>query len=189
MSVVVVEALGQLFMPQTPVFRNLGKTKTPDFPTNAPPRPVRTTASSIPTPPSKLARSRRILLNQSRDQPVNEKRKSMVSLRSLLGPSTALLRQFLPRHSSNLRVLARPFSQLHLSKLTVGNGLRLLRSPVTGGYGAVSSVFAARQVEQVRGMKTRSAVKRLCDGCKVCWLSVDYINKGRSLKRRVGRVG
>ncbi|KAL4810989.1 ribosomal protein L36-domain-containing protein [Aspergillus unguis] len=91
----------------------------------------------------------------------------MVSLRSLLGPSTALLRQFLPRHSSNLRALSRPFSQL--SKLTITNGLTLLRSAKSvqkGGYGVVSTVSAARQVEQVRGMKTRSAVKRLCDGCK-----------------------
>lgn len=91
----------------------------------------------------------------------------MVSLRSVLGPSTALLRQFLPRHS-NLRALARPFSQL--SQLTINNGLRLLRSgngstkSTEVGVGAVSAV---KQLEQVRGMKTRSSVKRLCEGCKV----------------------
>ncbi|BCS24118.1 50S ribosomal protein L36 [Aspergillus puulaauensis] len=90
----------------------------------------------------------------------------MVSLRSLVGPSTALLRQFLPRHS-NLRALARPFSQL--SQLTINNGLRLLRSgngstkSTEVGVGAVSAV---KQLEQVRGMKTRSSVKRLCEGCK-----------------------
>ncbi|OJJ02398.1 hypothetical protein ASPVEDRAFT_131675 [Aspergillus versicolor CBS 583.65] len=90
----------------------------------------------------------------------------MVSLRSVLGPSTALLRQFLPRHS-NLRALARPFSQL--SQLTINNGLRLLRSgngstkSTEVGVGAVSAV---KQLEQVRGMKTRSSVKRLCEGCK-----------------------
>ncbi|KAJ0419285.1 ribosomal protein L36-domain-containing protein [Aspergillus carlsbadensis] len=92
----------------------------------------------------------------------------MVSLRPLLSPSTALLRQFLPRHNTTLQFLARPFSQL--SRLTINNGLRLLRSgnatTATGQtqVGAVSG--AVKQVEQVRGMKTRSSVKRLCDGCK-----------------------
>ncbi|OJJ59888.1 hypothetical protein ASPSYDRAFT_78199 [Aspergillus sydowii CBS 593.65] len=90
----------------------------------------------------------------------------MISLHSVVGPSTALLRQFLPRHS-NLRALARPFSQL--SQLTINNGLRLLRSgngftkSTEVGVGAVSAV---KQLEQVRGMKTRSSVKRLCEGCK-----------------------
>ncbi|RDW93891.1 uncharacterized protein DSM5745_01213 [Aspergillus mulundensis] len=85
----------------------------------------------------------------------------MVSLRSLLGPSTAALRQFLPRHNSTLRALSRPFSQL--SQLTINNGLSFLRSKsVMPGVGA----SAVRQVEQVRGMKTRSSVKRLCEGCK-----------------------
>ncbi|KAL4878417.1 ribosomal protein L36-domain-containing protein [Aspergillus karnatakaensis] len=89
----------------------------------------------------------------------------MVSLNSLLGSSTALLRQILPRHNI---AISRPFSQL--SRLTIGDGLRFLRS----GAGANTSVLSAgagatavsRQVEQVRGMKTRSSVKRLCDGCK-----------------------
>lgn len=91
----------------------------------------------------------------------------MISLHSVVGPSTALLRQFLPRHS-NLLALARPFSQL--SQLTINNGLRLLRSgngftkSTEVGVGAVSAV---KQLEQVRGMKTRSSVKRLCEGCKV----------------------
>ncbi|KAL6237392.1 hypothetical protein BDW75DRAFT_238362 [Aspergillus navahoensis] len=86
----------------------------------------------------------------------------MVSLRSLLGPSTAALRQFLPRQNSNLRVFARPFSQL--SQLTVNNGLRFWRlKSFSPGVG----VSVVRQVEQVRGMKTRSSVKRLCEGCKL----------------------
>ncbi|KAL2857148.1 ribosomal protein L36-domain-containing protein [Aspergillus pseudoustus] len=91
----------------------------------------------------------------------------MVSLRPILNlnPSTTL-RQFLPRHNTTLQFLARPFSQL--SRLTIGNGLRLLRSgnAATGQtqVGAVSG--AVKQLEQVRGMKTRSSVKRLCDGCK-----------------------
>ncbi|KAL4774326.1 ribosomal protein L36-domain-containing protein [Aspergillus nidulans var. acristatus] len=85
----------------------------------------------------------------------------MISLRSLLGPPTAALRQFLPRHNSNFRVLARPFSQL--SQLTSNNGFMFGRSrSIVPGVG----VSAMRQVEQVRGMKTRSSVKRLCEGCK-----------------------
>ncbi|KAL3474672.1 ribosomal protein L36-domain-containing protein [Aspergillus californicus] len=89
----------------------------------------------------------------------------MVSLRSLLGPSTALLRQFLPQHNS----LTRQFSQL--SRLTLNNGLRLLRSKNTSPSGSqgqveVGAASAVKQLEQVRGMKTRSSVKRLCDGCK-----------------------
>ncbi|KAL4797556.1 ribosomal protein L36-domain-containing protein [Aspergillus venezuelensis] len=94
----------------------------------------------------------------------------MVSLRSLLPSSTAALRQFLPRHNAlnlNLRALSRPFSQL--SQFTVSNGLRLLRSSkesTSATNGAVAAVSAVRQIEQVRGMKTRSSVKRLCDGCK-----------------------
>ncbi|KAL4787393.1 ribosomal protein L36-domain-containing protein [Aspergillus varians] len=91
----------------------------------------------------------------------------MVSIHSLFGQSTALLRQFLPRHNSNLRSLSRPFSQL--SQLTVSNGLRLLRSRKESTGSAQVSVGAAsavKQLEQVRGMKTRSSVKRLCDGCK-----------------------
>jgi large subunit ribosomal protein L36 len=101
----------------------------------------------------------------------------MVSLRPLLSPSTALLRQFLPRHNTTLQFLARPFSQL--SRLTINNGLRLLRSgnaaAATGQtqVGAVSG--AVKQLEQVRGMKTRSSVKRLCDGCKVCGISCGYM--------------
>ncbi|KAL4929975.1 50S ribosomal protein L36 [Aspergillus undulatus] len=93
----------------------------------------------------------------------------MVSLRSLLGSSTAALRQFLPRHNTNtlrLEILSRPFSQL--SQFTLGNGLRLLRSKMETSTSAISvgAASATRQLEQVRGMKTRSSVKRLCDGCK-----------------------
>ncbi|KAL4979691.1 ribosomal protein L36-domain-containing protein [Aspergillus desertorum] len=85
----------------------------------------------------------------------------MIFLRSLFGPSTAALRQCLPRRSSNLQAFARPFSRL--SQLTITNGSSLWRSkPILLSVGA----SAVRQVEQVRGMKTRSSVKRLCEGCK-----------------------
>jgi large subunit ribosomal protein L36 len=55
--------------------------------------------------------------------------------------------------------------------------LRLLRSGANSaqwGDNAISVGAAAvgRQIEQVRGMKTRSSVKRLCDGCKVCLGSI-----------------
>ena len=41
--------------------------------------------------------------------------------------------------------------------------MRSEQKQMQAGVGAVG----ARQIEQVRGMKTRSSVKRLCDGCKV----------------------
>lgn len=87
----------------------------------------------------------------------------MMSLRSLLGASTGTLRQFLPQSLSRPTFFSRSFSRLSLA-----NGLRSLRlrseqKQAQVGVGAVGS----RQIEQVRGMKTRSSVKRLCDGCKV----------------------
>ncbi|OJJ83847.1 50S ribosomal protein L36 [Aspergillus glaucus CBS 516.65] len=86
----------------------------------------------------------------------------MMSLRSLLGASTGTLRQFLPQSLSRPTFFSRSFSRLSLA-----NGLRSLRlrseqKQMQAGVGAVG----ARQIEQVRGMKTRSSVKRLCDGCK-----------------------
>ncbi|RAL15935.1 50S ribosomal protein L36 [Aspergillus homomorphus CBS 101889] len=85
----------------------------------------------------------------------------MMSVRSLLGASTGALRQILPSLSRKpAGLLSRSFSQL--AKLPFGNGLRVLR------YGQQTGIASTtlRQVEQVRGMKTRSSVKRLCDGCK-----------------------
>ncbi|PYI22224.1 hypothetical protein BO86DRAFT_455666 [Aspergillus japonicus CBS 114.51] len=85
----------------------------------------------------------------------------MMSVRSLLGASTGALRQLLPSLSRKpAGLLSRSFSQL--AKLPFGNGLRLLRSGQQTGVASAT----LRQVEQVRGMKTRSSVKRLCDGCK-----------------------
>ncbi|OJK03867.1 hypothetical protein ASPACDRAFT_75378 [Aspergillus aculeatus ATCC 16872] len=85
-----------------------------------------------------------------------------MSVRSLLGASTGALRQILPSlsRSKPAGLLSRSFSQL--AKLPFGNGLRLLRSGQQTGVASAT----LRQVEQVRGMKTRSSVKRLCDGCK-----------------------
>ncbi|KAI9042689.1 50S ribosomal protein L36 [Aspergillus affinis] len=92
-----------------------------------------------------------------------------MSLRSILSSSTGALRHFLPslsRQSWAHGILSsRPFS--HLAKLSIGNGLRALRdggAQQSSNLGVVASTV--RQIEQVRGMKTRSSVKRLCDGCK-----------------------
>ncbi|KAL2001135.1 hypothetical protein VTN02DRAFT_2202 [Thermoascus thermophilus] len=54
------------------------------------------------------------------------------------------------------------FSQL--TRISSGNGLWSLRSAQQSNNGQVAA--AVRSLEQVRGMKTRSSVKRLCDGCK-----------------------
>ncbi|KAL2215504.1 hypothetical protein M432DRAFT_642544 [Thermoascus aurantiacus ATCC 26904] len=58
------------------------------------------------------------------------------------------------------------FSQL--ARIPSANALRSLRFPQQSSSnnngGVVASVM--RGLEQVRGMKTRSSVKRLCDGCK-----------------------
>ncbi|KAJ5480797.1 hypothetical protein N7539_006691 [Penicillium diatomitis] len=87
----------------------------------------------------------------------------MFSLRTVLGAPSAL-RQLLPavsRRSIPGSVSFRPFSHM------VQNGLTRLRNSSAGAGNAVASlVGASRQVEQIRGMKTRSSVKRLCDGCK-----------------------
>jgi large subunit ribosomal protein L36 len=75
------------------------------------------------------------------------------------------LRQLLPsvsRRSIPGAASLRPFSHM------IRNSLTRLRASQTQGSNAVASTIgSARQLEQVRGMKTRSSVKRLCDGCKV----------------------
>ncbi|BAE59260.1 unnamed protein product [Aspergillus oryzae RIB40] len=87
----------------------------------------------------------------------------MVSFRSLIAPSTGLFRQFLRKPLTG-GFLARSFSQLTTLSLT--NGLRALRAGKEQA-GNVSVASTVRQLDQIRGMKTRSSVKRLCDGCKV----------------------
>lgn len=93
---------------------------------------------------------------------------TMLSFRSVLRPSTGALRQLLPSMIRQpLSNVARPFSQL--TRLSLGNGLRNLRAgkAQTENVSVASVGSTVRQIEQVRGMKTRSSVKRLCDGCKV----------------------
>ncbi|KAF7597219.1 hypothetical protein BBP40_008061 [Aspergillus hancockii] len=85
----------------------------------------------------------------------------MVSFRSIIGPSTGLFRQFLRKPLAG-GFLSRSFSQL--TNLSITNGLRSLRSEKEQAGSVVSSTV--RQLDQIRGMKTRSSVKRLCDGCK-----------------------
>lgn len=107
--------------------------------------------------------------------PANPFLPKMPSLRSILGASTSALRQSILSRPQPF--FARSFSQL--SRLSLTSGLRGLRSRLqqsqNAGNGTVPAGAAAagvRQLEQVRGMKTRSSVKRLCDGCKVCFLAV-----------------
>lgn len=96
----------------------------------------------------------------------------MPSLRSIWSASTTALRQSIL--SRQQPFFSRSFSQL--SRLSLASGLRGLRTRLqqsqdAGNGTALAGAAAAagvRQFEQVRGMKTRSSVKRLCDGCKVC---------------------
>ncbi|KAJ5675596.1 hypothetical protein N7462_008493 [Penicillium macrosclerotiorum] len=87
----------------------------------------------------------------------------MFSLRTVLG-APAALRQLLPsvsRRSIPGAASLRPFSHM------IRNSLTSLRAGQSSASNAISAtVGTARQIEQVRGMKTRSSVKRLCDGCK-----------------------
>ncbi|KAJ5408977.1 hypothetical protein N7509_002860 [Penicillium cosmopolitanum] len=87
----------------------------------------------------------------------------MFSLRSVLGAPGAL-RQLLPsvtRRSLPGAISLRPFSHMIQNSLT-----RLRAASKQNDNAVAATVGASRQIEQVRGMKTRSSVKRLCDGCK-----------------------
>ncbi|KAJ5996358.1 hypothetical protein N7499_007326 [Penicillium canescens] len=83
----------------------------------------------------------------------------MFSLRTVIGASSGALRQILPSVSYRTASL-RPFSHM------IRNGLTKLRGQAQTSNAVAVGVASARQIEQVRGMKTRSSVKRLCDGCK-----------------------
>ncbi|KGO75701.1 Ribosomal protein L36 [Penicillium italicum] len=83
----------------------------------------------------------------------------MFSLRSVFGASSGAFRQFLPSVTTRT-ASSRPFSHM------IFNSLTRLRGQVKSGNAVAVANVSARQVEQVRGMKTRSSVKRLCDGCK-----------------------
>ncbi|EAU34457.1 predicted protein [Aspergillus terreus NIH2624] len=93
----------------------------------------------------------------------------MLSLRSVLGSSTRALRH-LPSASRPTTTTTTTsgffFSRQYSSQLTksLTNGLQRLRGAAQGNVASLGS--SVRQIEQVRGMKTRSSVKRLCDGCK-----------------------
>lgn len=92
------------------------------------------------------------------------RRNTMFPLRSL-----SLFRA-LPIFSRGASSQSSPLSQRFFSPFTripSGNSLRDLRFAQQSNNGEVAA--AVRSLEQVRGMKTRSSVKRLCDGCKVCW--------------------
>ncbi|BDD58587.1 hypothetical protein MAP00_003853 [Monascus purpureus] len=88
------------------------------------------------------------------------------------GALSGIVRRFLlfPRVSSSLSIASRTFSQL--TRISSTNGLRNWRLLLSRAgeqqqrTGAMVVGSTVRQLEQVRGMKTRSSVKRLCDGCK-----------------------
>lgn len=77
--------------------------------------------------------------------------------------------------------LSRPFSRLRT--MSVGkSGLWSLRSRSNGEGAIVAAAKTTQGFVQTRGMKTRSSVKRLCDGCKVSrhWYSLNLsIGEGR----------
>ncbi|KAJ5731267.1 uncharacterized protein N7483_005775 [Penicillium malachiteum] len=78
----------------------------------------------------------------------------MFSLQSVLRAPGAL-RQLLP-----------PSLAGHSLASLLSNGLVRLRAQSQTSNAVAAAVGSSRQLEQVRGMKTRSSVKRLCDGCK-----------------------
>ncbi|KAJ5895203.1 hypothetical protein N7495_006894 [Penicillium taxi] len=84
----------------------------------------------------------------------------MFTLRTVLRAPGAI-RQFVAHRSILGAASLRPFSHMIQTSLTK---LRVSQSQTNSAVG-VSGV-SARQIEQIRGMKTRSSVKRLCDGCK-----------------------
>ncbi|KAJ6015535.1 hypothetical protein N7540_010126 [Penicillium herquei] len=86
----------------------------------------------------------------------------MFSLRSVFRAPGAL-RQLLP--SVSRRSFSRVASLGPLSHM-IQNGLVRLRAQSQTRNAVAAAVGSSRQLEQVRGMKTRSSVKRLCDGCK-----------------------
>lgn len=106
---------------------------------------------------------------------------AMLSLRSIFTASGRLrsLRRSIisPLYRNAVNNVTRSFSQLKTSPWTINN-IMTIRSK--GGYEtakASTSASTTYLLSQTRGMKTRSSVKRLCDGCKVSFcLSCYYIN-------------
>lgn len=55
------------------------------------------------------------------------------------------------------------------SALTKGNTTALWRGAAWGKAGGMATKAGGNGLQQqVRGMKVRSSVKKLCEGCKVC---------------------
>ncbi|KAH8693731.1 ribosomal protein L36-domain-containing protein [Talaromyces proteolyticus] len=77
------------------------------------------------------------------------------------------LRQFIrsPFRSNAANKLIRSFSQLRITPWAIN---KIWSSRSKGGYevAKTSSSAITHSHTQTRGMKTRSSVKRLCDGCK-----------------------
>jgi hypothetical protein len=95
-------------------------------------------------------------------------------------PATSLFRTarvLFPRLSKGSTNSTTLTSSRTFSCLTTGgrrpNFLAGMRGSAFGGYGKGMGMVGAKEVlgqkagEQVRGMKVRSSVKKLCEGCKV----------------------
>ncbi|KAJ5778195.1 hypothetical protein N7520_001441 [Penicillium odoratum] len=86
----------------------------------------------------------------------------MFSLRTVFRAPGAL-GQLIPsvsRRSFSGIASTRPISHM------IQSGLTRLRAQSQTSNAVSAAVGTSRQIGQVRGMKTRSSVKRLCDGCK-----------------------
>lgn len=111
------------------------------------------------------------------EKPKNLK-SAMLSLRSIFTASGRLhsLRRSIisPLYRNAMNNVTRSFSQLRTSPWTINN-LMILRSK--GGYDTAKASTTASTtylLSQTRGMKTRSSVKRLCEGCKVSFFPLMY---------------
>ncbi|KAL1985201.1 hypothetical protein VTN96DRAFT_8117 [Rasamsonia emersonii] len=93
----------------------------------------------------------------------------MLPIRSLL-TSGSIIRQFFSLSSPFRQnaVVTRSFLRLSGTISSVGNGANSSSSSLWTRLRSNNgvAVAAAGSSQQIRGMKTRSSVKRLCDGCK-----------------------
>lgn len=106
------------------------------------------------------------------------------------GVMTSSLRHLLPRQSSPSSLI-RTFSQI--PRLSANNILRTVRAQpgnavATGSRPSVGASPSVRLIDQIRGMKTRSSVKRLCDGCKVCRYLILRGNKSATVCLALGTL-
>ncbi|KAL1965913.1 hypothetical protein VTN77DRAFT_5046 [Rasamsonia byssochlamydoides] len=92
----------------------------------------------------------------------------MLPVRSLLSSASGSLRQFLlsplRQNAAYIPSLSRSFSRL--STMSVGKTSMWALGSRSSNAAAAAATANTGSLQIVRGMKTRSSVKRLCDGCK-----------------------